>query len=189
MILAGPPSATASRTARFSFAGDGATGFRCSLDGSAFEACRSPRVYSGLADGAHRFRVRAGDAAGNEDPSPAARAFEVDRAVDAGLMRGKRRGRLGRDLRLKAIASMSEPGRVEVRARFRVAGRTLRSHRASARFLRPGRRVLILGASPRVDRALRREVGRGSIQGVIRARFTDAVGNDRIFKRGVRLTR
>src|SRR5205823_804341 len=47
-------------------------------DGSAFAACVSPQSYSGLANGSHTFQVRATDAAGNTDPTPASYAWTVD---------------------------------------------------------------------------------------------------------------
>ena len=45
-----------------------------------FAPCTSPQPYSSLADGAHTFEVRATDAAGNTDPTPASRSFTVDTA-------------------------------------------------------------------------------------------------------------
>jgi hypothetical protein len=42
----------------------GAT-FQCSLDGAAFQACTSPRDYTGLAAGTHAVKVHATDAVGN----------------------------------------------------------------------------------------------------------------------------
>ena len=50
--------------------------FECRLDNTApSPACSSPKAYSGLAEGAHTFEVRAIDAAGNVDPTPATRSF------------------------------------------------------------------------------------------------------------------
>ena len=40
-------------------------------------ACTSPATFSGLAAGPHTFAVRAVDAAGNADPTPAIRSFTV----------------------------------------------------------------------------------------------------------------
>jgi len=40
--------------------------------------CSSPKTYTGLPEGAHVLRVRATDAAGNTDPTPATRQVTVD---------------------------------------------------------------------------------------------------------------
>ena len=76
--IATSPSADASVT--FSANEIGAT-FECALDGAVFAACVSPALYSGLANGPHDFRVRATDAAGNVDETPARHSWTV--AVDA----------------------------------------------------------------------------------------------------------
>jgi len=82
-IGSGPPSSTTSASASFSFtASQSGSTFQCSLDGAAFEACTSPRSYSGLAAGSHQFRVRAIDAAGNVDASPAARSWTIQAPPD-----------------------------------------------------------------------------------------------------------
>ena len=55
----------------------------CSLDGAPFERCASTKTYTGLAKGKHSFRVRSVDAAGNTDPTPARREWQVDAKAPA----------------------------------------------------------------------------------------------------------
>ncbi|MEX2032745.1 MAG: hypothetical protein WEA81_07745, partial [Dehalococcoidia bacterium] len=59
-ITGAPGALSASRDATFSFTADesGST-FECSLDGGSFAACSSAASYTGMADGAHAFSVRA----------------------------------------------------------------------------------------------------------------------------------
>ena len=77
-IDAGPRGSvkTNSATFRFSSTEEGST-FECSLDDAAFSPCSSPATYADLARGKHVFRVRATDAAGNTDPTPATRMWSV----------------------------------------------------------------------------------------------------------------
>jgi hypothetical protein len=51
--------------------------FQCKLDKNQFKACTSPRKVKNLDEGKHKFKVRAVDAAGNVDPSPAKDKFRV----------------------------------------------------------------------------------------------------------------
>jgi hypothetical protein len=51
--------------------------FECKLDDADYTACTSPFSPT-VADGTHSFSVRARDAAGNVDPTPATRTFVVD---------------------------------------------------------------------------------------------------------------
>jgi hypothetical protein len=60
-----------SDSAVFSFTANEPASFTCSLDGAAYAPCDSPASYSALDPGWHTFAVRATDAAGNVDPSPA----------------------------------------------------------------------------------------------------------------------
>jgi hypothetical protein len=52
--------------------------FECKLDAAPFAVCTSAQSYSGLANGPHTFQVRAIDAAGNVDPTPATYPWTVN---------------------------------------------------------------------------------------------------------------
>jgi hypothetical protein len=81
-ILGGPARIVGGRRAVLRFASSEAGGtFRCSLDGRPFTVCASPKTYLGLKDGTHTFRVRAVDAAGNADPTPATRTWTIGTAI------------------------------------------------------------------------------------------------------------
>jgi hypothetical protein len=51
--------------------------FKCKLDRKKFRKCKSPKTYRKVKDGNHRFTVKAIDAAGNEDRTPAKDRFVV----------------------------------------------------------------------------------------------------------------
>jgi hypothetical protein len=57
-LLATPSSPTRNQSATFGFAATAATGYECSVDGSAFTACANPATVSGLGHGGHSFAVR-----------------------------------------------------------------------------------------------------------------------------------
>jgi hypothetical protein len=79
-ITSGPTGTTTATSATFSFSSsETGSAFACRLDGGAWTGCASPSTRSGLAPGAHSFEVRATDAAGNIDPTPAARGWTVER--------------------------------------------------------------------------------------------------------------
>jgi len=78
-ISSGPSGLTSMASASFAFSSNEADAtFACSLDGASFAACTSPFAAAQLAQGAHTFAVRATDAAGHVDPTPATRAWMVD---------------------------------------------------------------------------------------------------------------
>ncbi len=76
-IDTGPNGTVASTSASFAFSSnEGGVTFQCALDGAGFGAC--PAGYTGLAQGSHTLQVRAVDAGGNTDSSPASRTWTVD---------------------------------------------------------------------------------------------------------------
>ena len=80
------PDPVRERDPLVSFAADepGST-FDCRLDEGRWRPCSSPHRLVGMTDGEHRIEVRATDAGGLADSSPAAVAFNVDAAPDTVL--------------------------------------------------------------------------------------------------------
>jgi sugar lactone lactonase YvrE len=77
--ISGTPAANSnSATATFTFTSEANTSFQASIDGAAYAAAASPLQLSGLASGTHTFNVRAIDAAGNLDATPASFGWQVD---------------------------------------------------------------------------------------------------------------
>ncbi|WP_309896263.1 adventurous gliding motility protein AgmC [Archangium sp.] len=84
-VTAGPPRYTNSRNASLQFTHvgteTGAVTYRCKLETEpTYASCTSPKLYTGLADGTYTFQVRAVDAAGNSDQTPATYVWTVDTA-------------------------------------------------------------------------------------------------------------
>ena len=78
-VDSGPADPSASADAAFAFsATEGGSTFECGLDGGGFSACSSPKSYTSLSDGGHTFAVRAVDAAGNTDATPAQSTWSID---------------------------------------------------------------------------------------------------------------
>jgi hypothetical protein len=77
-ITKGPSGDTEKEKAKFKFkSSEPNSTFECKLDGKAFKSCSSPKIVRNLDVEKHKFKVRAKDAAGNVDPSPAKRKWEV----------------------------------------------------------------------------------------------------------------
>ncbi len=180
-IDSGPSGTTNSVSPAFGFSGTGGPeSFECSLDGAGYVPCESPADYPGLPEGEHTFSVRALDAAGNADPSPADRAFTVDRSVDGGSVRvaSSEIARSGRWVGTLRVA-LAEPGMAAVVPRGFVRGRVIDLATRQLRFGRPGADEMPL----RVGRSDRRRVRRAENRGgrvVIRvsSTFEDEAGNE-----------
>ncbi|MDQ4025649.1 MAG: hypothetical protein M3217_09210, partial [Actinomycetota bacterium] len=77
-ITAGPSGTIETTSASFGFSSNETrVTFHCRLDAGSWGSCTSPKVLASLAYASHTFEVRAKDAAGNLDPTPAARSFAV----------------------------------------------------------------------------------------------------------------
>ena len=80
-ITAAPANGTAT-TASVAFnSNEAGSTFQCKLDSAAFAACTSPKAYSALGYGSHTVSVRAIDAAGNIDATPAVATWTVSAPV------------------------------------------------------------------------------------------------------------
>jgi hypothetical protein len=71
---------TNTTTATFAFSANETSTFESRLDGAAFATATTPQALNNLTDGSHTFEVRARDAAGNTDASPASFTWVVDTA-------------------------------------------------------------------------------------------------------------
>ena len=77
-IDSGPTGPTNDTTPTFTFSSEAGVTFECRVVGAAFAPCSSPFTTAALSDGSKTFEVRAVDAAGNTDPSPASRTVTIE---------------------------------------------------------------------------------------------------------------
>jgi N-acetylglucosamine-6-sulfatase len=83
-IDSGPSGTVNTGSATFSFSSEAGAIFKCKLDAATFSACSSPKSYTGLSNGSHTFQVKATDAAGNAEPTPASRTWTVNKCTIVG---------------------------------------------------------------------------------------------------------
>ena len=77
-ITSQPADPTNATGATFGFSSEAGASFEVRLDGGAWIASASPKVYSGLSESSHTFEVRATDLAGNTDATPDSFTWTVD---------------------------------------------------------------------------------------------------------------
>jgi hypothetical protein len=81
-INSGPSGTVTATAADFTFsASEAGSTFECRIDGGAWGSCTPPKSYSALQAGDHTFDVRATDAAGNTDQTPASRTWTITSAT------------------------------------------------------------------------------------------------------------
>jgi uncharacterized delta-60 repeat protein len=142
---------TRKRVASFAFTGtdriSASVSFECALDDGSIRSCSSPHVRSALADGRHRFTVRAIDQASNRDPSAAVVRWTVDtRPPTKPRVRGPRKTASRRPVyRFESADAIARASRLKFRCR--VDSRRLRPCAAAQRLrLRPGKHTLFVAA-------------------------------------------
>lgn len=124
-VVDGPDSATASQVAYLrSVSSEPGSTFECSIDSALFAPCEGEVSLRGLADGAHALRVRATDALGNTDATPAERTWTVDTVAPGGAVAVNGGKRTTGTLRvtLSLTASDAEPGSGISELRIKNAG-------------------------------------------------------------------
>jgi hypothetical protein len=170
-IGSGPSGTVANRSATFTFSATEASSFNCSLDGATAVACASPRSYDSLADGSHKFTVRATDALGNTDASPASRSWSVDKTAPAAtLVIPKQRllRVLAKGLRFRAGSTEAASYRLTVRV-----GKKLFC-KARTGQLGPGSKPFVCKASKALKRTLKKK---RVVKLTVRLALTDSFGN------------
>jgi subtilisin family serine protease len=202
-ITSGPAGSIRNRNPSFAFvSSETISSFSCRLDGGAWTSCSSPKGYSDLPDGPHGFAVRARDAAGNTDPSPATRSFTVDTIPPVLKLSGQKAQRLGRAVKVRAACNeacrVGATGTVLVRPGAK--GSALRGRGVPLRVrLKPASAALGAGENKtlklklsgkkrkRVKRAL--EARGAKAKARLKAAAADAAGNEATAKRTVKLKR
>ena len=95
VIDSGPSGLIGVSSVTFTFHGsDTNDTFQCSLDGAPWVSCTSPQESTALAEGAHTFQVRAINAAGEVDPTPASASFTVEATPPQTTMTSAPNGRI-----------------------------------------------------------------------------------------------
>ena len=85
-ITSQPLNLTNSTSANFSFTSTETATFECQIDNSGYTACTSPKSYTGLTGGSHKFDIKATDLAGNTNSTPASYTWTIDITAPTGSL-------------------------------------------------------------------------------------------------------
>jgi hypothetical protein len=178
-ITAGPSGRTGDSSPSFTFAAtDPNASFECSLDGSGFSPCTSPKAYAGVTESPHTFAVRAINADGEPDPTPAERNFIADASVDATVSAARIQTQAGSHIQVAV--------RIETTERLRALAKGKIDLEHAEVDLKPdrerveaGRTVLRLRpAAPDGVKVARALAQTDHAKAHVRVALTDALGNE-----------
>lgn len=179
-ITDGPGGPITAGRATFTFSASApGSSFDCQVDSGSYRSCASPFTTDALTQGPHTFRVRATDPAGNTDPTPAERAFSVDRSINGANAKAKRAQRQGRRTKLKVIVTATENVRVSASGFVKGGGGKL-PFAASGRTVAAGAKAaLVLKARRRTsERRIAKLLQEGKkLTAKLTVTFTDDLGN------------
>jgi hypothetical protein len=157
-ITSGPTGTVAGSGAVFEFVSrDPASRFVCSIDRAPFGPCASPKTYTGLGNGRHRFVVASVDASGSFDPNPAQRDFDIQvprTDLCPGTPRGEREVHQG----CSAAEMVANPGLLTEPSLARLEEAELRLVHAAYR-----ETSAALGRARTLIRAAGEQLGQGSV--------------------------
>ena len=199
-IDTGPQGPTGNDSPSFSFSSEPGASFECRLDPGAWAPCSSPKSYSNLSDGAHTFRVRAIDAAGNVEASPPQRGFTVeapappppprDTTVDGSATAKKKQKQRGKRIVIKVDVTAGEALTAEASGKV-TAGRKSYKLKAKKAQLGDGqKKSLKLKPKRKKDaRKIAKVLKRGKrAKAKLKSVIRDGVGNSHPGKHKVKLT-
>lgn len=118
--------------------------FECSMDGAGFSACGSPSILTGLLVGTHSYAVRAKDAYGNVDPSPAIATWTTA-AVKPPLAAPGQVSRVKvKRLKKKAVITwQAAPGATSYKVRSDQKTKTVAGTKFTLKKLKPGKKYRV----------------------------------------------
>lgn len=189
-ISSGPSGTINESSATFRFGANGnPAGFTCSLDGGPATACSSPRTFGGLGEGRHTVSIRAFDAAGNVEATPAARAFTVDTGIEGRKIKIPKKQRQRRKVVVKATLKPGEAGKGVLSGKVKVGNKKYKLKRSS-RQAKSGQKAVLKAKvkGKKSERKVKRALKKGKkVVAPVTVKFTDPAGNVSKARKSVKL--